>query len=80
MPSWAGGPWTASRSPDRLHPMAFVGGIYFAAGTALYPRSNVNSGAPLVLYGLQYPDDKVPSRSLAAVFETVGDQGRQSRR
>src|SRR5262249_47716340 len=32
-------------------PVNIVGAIYFAAGTALYPRPNVNPGVPLELHG-----------------------------
>ena len=39
-------------------PVDVVGAIYFAAGTALYPRPNVVAGVPLVLYGSQYPGGK----------------------
>ena len=35
-----------------------VGGIAFADGIALYPRTNVVLGIPLVLYGSQYPGGK----------------------
>jgi hypothetical protein len=39
-------------------PVDLIGAISFAAGTALYPRPNVVSGVPLVLYGSQYPGGK----------------------
>src|SRR5262249_20694340 len=42
-----------SAPPDNL-----VGAIYFASGTALSSRPNVNSGVPLELFGPQYPGGK----------------------
>ena len=55
-------------------PVDVLGGIYFAAGTALYPRPNVNSGAPLELAGTGYPGGKIFNK---AAFTTppVGQQG-----
>jgi hypothetical protein len=55
-------------------PVDVVGGIYFAAGTALYPRPNVNPGAPLELAGGGYPGGKIFNK---AAFTTppVGQQG-----
>jgi len=43
-----------SASPDDL-----VGAFFVAGGTELYPRPDVNSGVPLVLYGSQYPGGKI---------------------
>jgi hypothetical protein len=40
-------------------PVGVIGGIFFAAGTVLYPRPNVNPGVPLELYGRQYPGGKI---------------------
>jgi hypothetical protein len=40
-------------------PVDVVGGIFFAAGTALYPRPNVNPGVPLELFGEGYPGGKI---------------------
>ena len=59
-------------------PVDVVGGIFFAAGTALYPRPNVTSGAPLELSGTGYPGGKVFNR---AAFTTppVGQQGNLGR-
>ena len=55
-------------------PVDVVGALYFAAGTALYPRPNVNPGVPLELYGAGYPGGKVFNK---AAFATppVGQQG-----
>jgi hypothetical protein len=55
-------------------PVDVVGGIYFAAGTALYPRPNVNPGVPLELAGGGYPGGKIFNK---AAFTTppVGQQG-----
>jgi hypothetical protein len=55
-------------------PVDVVGGIYFAAGTALYPRPNVNPGVPLVLYGSQYPGGKIFNKA-AFTAPPVGQQG-----
>jgi len=55
-------------------PVDVVGAIYFAAGTALYPRPNVNPGVPLVLYGSQYPGGKI-FNSAAFSKPAVGQQG-----
>ena len=55
-------------------PVDVVGGIFFAAGTALYPRPNVNPGVPLVLYGAQYPGGKILNRA-AFSSPPVGQQG-----
>ncbi len=55
-------------------PVDVVGAIYFAAGTALYPRPNVNPGVPLVLYGSQYPGGKI-FNSAAFSEPTPGTQG-----
>jgi hypothetical protein len=40
-------------------PVNLVGAVYVADDTELYPRPNVNSGVPLVLYGSQYPGGKI---------------------
>ena len=55
-------------------PVNVVGPIYFAAGTALYPRPNVNPGAPLVLYSSQYPGGKIFNKS-AFTPTPKGQQG-----
>src|SRR5260370_7802782 len=44
-------------------PVDVVGAIFFAAGTVLYPRPNVNPGVPLVLYGSRYPGGKIFNRA-----------------
>jgi hypothetical protein len=51
-----------------------VGGLVFADGIALYPRSDVVPGVPLVLYGSQYPGGKAFN---AAAFtpRSTGQQG-----
>jgi hypothetical protein len=36
-----------------------LGALFIAAGIDLYPRPNVVSGVPLVLYGSQYPGGKI---------------------
>jgi hypothetical protein len=55
-------------------PVDAVGALYFAAGTALYPRPNVNPGVPLELNGAGYPGGKIFNK---AAFGTppVGQQG-----
>jgi hypothetical protein len=40
-------------------PADIVGAIFFAGGTALYPRPNLEPGIPLELFGSQYPGGKV---------------------
>ena len=45
-------------------PVDVVGQIYFAYGTALYPRPNLVPGVPLVLYGSQYPGGKAFNNTL----------------
>ena len=55
-------------------PVDVVGAIYFAAGTALYPRPNVNPGVALVLYSTQYPEGKV-FNSAAFAAPPTGQQG-----
>jgi hypothetical protein len=55
-------------------PVDIVGGIYFAAGTALYPRPNVNPGVPLEIYGAQYPGGKI-FNSAAFTAPPDGQQG-----
>jgi hypothetical protein len=62
----------ARRRP--VPPVDIVGGIFFAAGTALFPRSNANPGVPLVLYGSQYPGGKIFNKA-AFTAPPVGQQG-----
>jgi hypothetical protein len=58
-----------SAPPDDI-----VGAIYFAAGTALYPRPNVNPGVPLELHGSQYPGGKIFNLA-AFTSPPAGQQG-----
>ena len=58
-----------SAPPDNI-----IGAIYFAAGTALYPRPNVVPGVPQVLYGSQYPGGKIFNQA-AFIAPPVGQQG-----
>ena len=51
-----------------------VGAIYFAAGTALYPRPNINPGMPFVLYGSQNPGGKIFNKA-AFTAPPKGQQG-----
>lgn len=55
-------------------PVDVVGGIYFAAGTALYPRPNVVSGTPMELFGAGYPGGKIFNRT-AFMTPPMGQQG-----
>src|SRR5262249_34543960 len=59
-------------------PVDVVGGISFAAGTALASRPNVNPGQPLELFGSGYPGGKVFNK---AAFTAVpaGQQGNLGR-
>jgi hypothetical protein len=55
-------------------PVDVVGALYFAAGTALYPRPNIVPGAPVELFGAEYPGGKIFNK---AAFTTppMGQQG-----
>jgi hypothetical protein len=55
-------------------PVNVIGNIYFADGTALYPRPNIVPGVPLVLYGSQYPGGKIFNEA-AFTPAPVGEQG-----
>jgi hypothetical protein len=55
-------------------PVNIVSAIYFAAGTALYPRPNLVPGQPLELFGSQYPGGKIFNRA-AFVAPPQGTQG-----
>jgi hypothetical protein len=59
-------------------PVNVFGSISFAAGTALRYRPNVNAGAPLELFGTQYPGGKIFNRAAfsAAPAGQQGDFGR----
>jgi hypothetical protein len=51
-----------------------VSGVVFADGIALYPRPNVVAGKRLVLYGSQYPGDKILNVA-AFTAPPTGQQG-----
>ncbi len=55
-------------------PVDVIGAIFFAAGTALYPRPNVNLGVPQVFYGSQYPGGKIFNKA-AFTAPPKGQQG-----
>jgi Carboxypeptidase regulatory-like domain/TonB dependent receptor len=59
-------------------PVNVVGAPFFAAGTELKPRPNVNPGVPLVLYGSQFPGGKIFNKAAftAAPAGQQGDFGR----
>jgi len=55
-------------------PVNIIGSLVVAAGTALYPRPNVNRGVPLELYGSQYPGGKIFNKAAFAPSSN-GQQG-----
>jgi hypothetical protein len=55
-------------------PVDVVGAMFFAAGTALYPRPNVNPGVPLELFGPGYPGGKIYNKAAFTAAPT-GEQG-----
>jgi hypothetical protein len=55
-------------------PVDVVSGVVFADGIALYPRPNVVAGKRLVLYGSQYPGDKILNVA-AFTAPPTGQQG-----
>jgi hypothetical protein len=55
-------------------PVDVIAGQVFADGIALYPRPNVVSGVPLVLYGSQYPGGKILN-GVAFDAPPTGQQG-----
>jgi hypothetical protein len=55
-------------------PVNIISAIYFAAGTALYPRPNLVPGQPLELFGPQYPGGKIFNKA-AFVAPPNGTQG-----
>jgi hypothetical protein len=59
-------------------PVNIVGGSFFAAGTQLAPRPNVNAGVPLEIHGSQFPGGKIFNRAAfsAAPAGTQGNFGR----
>ncbi len=59
-------------------PVNVVGANFFAAGTQLAPRPNVNPGIPLVLRGTQFPGGKILNRA-AFTAAPVGQQGNLGR-
>lgn len=59
-------------------PVNVIGGSFFAAGTQLAPRPNVNAGVPLELRGSQFPGGKILNRAAFAPAP-VGTQGNLGR-
>jgi hypothetical protein len=59
-------------------PVNIVGGSFFAAGTQLAPRPNLNVGVPLEIHGSQFPGGKIFNRAAfsAAPAGTQGNLGR----
>ena len=59
-------------------PVNIVGGSFFAAGTQLAPRPNLNPGVPLEIHGSQFPGGKIFNRAAftAAPAGTQGNFGR----
>ncbi|HEU4795459.1 MAG TPA: hypothetical protein VFT02_07505, partial [Pyrinomonadaceae bacterium] len=59
-------------------PVNIVGGSFFAAGTQLAPRPNVNPGVPLEIHDSQFPGGKVFNRAAfsSAPAGTQGNFGR----
>src|SRR5262249_6710505 len=55
-------------------PVNIVGPTFFAGGTQLAPRPNLNPGVPLELLGTQYPGGKIFNRS-AFTAAPAGQQG-----
>ena len=59
-------------------PVNIVGGSFFAAGTQLAPRPNINVGVPLEIHGSQFPGGKIINRAAfsSAPAGTQGSFGR----
>jgi Carboxypeptidase regulatory-like domain/TonB dependent receptor len=59
-------------------PVNVVGSSFFAAGTQLAPRPNINAGVPLEIHGSQFPGGKIFNRAAfaAAPAGTQGSLGR----
>lgn len=59
-------------------PVNIVGGSFFAAGTQLAPRPNINVGVPLEIHGSQFPGGKIFNRAAfsSAPTGTQGNFGR----
>lgn len=55
-------------------PVNIVGGSFFAAGTQLAPRPNINAGVPLEIHGSQFPGGKIFNRA-AFTPAPAGTQG-----
>ena len=55
-------------------PVNIVGGSFFAAGTQLAPRPNINTGVPLEIHGSQFPGGKILNRA-AFTSASAGTQG-----
>ena len=55
-------------------PVNIIGSLFVAAGTALYPRPNVNPGVPLELHASQYPGGKIFNKA-AFTAPPAGQQG-----
>ena len=74
------GGWSVSGivSARSAPPVNIVGGIFFASGTALYPRPNLVPGVPLELHGNQYPGGKIinPAAFTSAPEGQQGNFGR----
>lgn len=59
-------------------PVNIVGGSFFAAGTQLAPRPNLNVGVPLEIHGSRFPGGKIFNRAAfsSAPSGTQGNFGR----
>jgi hypothetical protein len=59
-------------------PVNVVGGSFFASGTQLAPRPNINAGVPLEIHGSQFPGGKIFNRAAfsSAPAGTQGNFGR----
>lgn len=59
-------------------PVNIVGSSFFAAGTQLAPRPNINPGIPLEIFGSEFPGGKIFNRAAfsAAPAGTQGNLGR----
>ena len=59
-------------------PVNIVGSSFFAAGTQLAPRPNINPGVPLEIFGSQFPGGKILNRAAfsSAPAGTQGNLGR----
>ena len=55
-------------------PVNIVGGSFFAVGTQLAPRPNINAGVPLEIHGSQFPGGKIFNRA-AFSLAPAGTQG-----